>query len=123
MKRGAVVLFLVLASSALAASLYSWWRTPASAEECTFAWLAEELALTEAQQARVWDLHVRRCEEIGRLAAACAGPGADSAVLACGRMTERLVAEVCAELTPEQRAKYLELVAPCLAGVSQPPAP
>ena len=106
MKRLGLAIFLVAMSGAVAGSLYSWLRVPASDERCTMNWLAGELALDTTQYGKVWAVHARRCPEIRQLCAA-------EAQTACEQATEGLIAEVSAVLTPEQRGKYEQLVAHC----------
>lgn len=113
-----VLLLLFTAGSALAAhALYLVARPEKPVEVCTMDWLAGELQLTRAQYEAVWEIHLRRCAEICRLDAERAQCAPDTALRlenACRFATQKLIHEVCAQLTPVQREKYLRLVAPCL---------
>jgi len=112
-RRWFLAIFLVVASSALAGSLYSWLREPTTPERCAMDWLGRKLELTDAQYEKIWSVHVKLCPAICQLGGACATATDPRPHLACERATAQLIAEVCAELTPAQRSKYLELVAAC----------
>jgi hypothetical protein len=125
MKRWFVALSLILMTSALVGSVYSLLIERASPERCSMDWLARELHLTDAQYQAIWAAHTRLCPEIGKLGSASMAAqgvqGRDGCREACQQATGQLIAEVCAKLTPEQRSKYLQLVARCMrTGVSSP---
>ena len=112
MKRWIIAIFLVIASSALAGSIYSWLREPAAPpERCTMDWLADELALTDVQYTKIWALHSKLCPQISRLDRVCSAVGGERP--ACERMTSQLIEEVSAQLSPTQRDKYLRIVESC----------
>src|SRR5581483_5544833 len=109
--RRVIAILLVLASGALAGSIYSWLSEPAaSPQERTMEWLRHELALTDVQYERIRSLHRQRCPEIHRVSNALATPGGHQT---CARLTAQLMSEVCAELTPAQCDKYVKLVERC----------
>ena len=124
MKRWAFILAIALVSGVVAHELYTALRPTKPPEVCSMEWLAAELALSPAQSDAVWAIHVRRCAEICRLdgeRAACPTDMAATATQACRLVTQQLIRDVCAELTPPQRQKYLQLVAPCLAAAEAKP--
>lgn len=104
MKKLALFLVLTVASALATGAFYARVRPQKSPESCTMTWLGEQLALTEAQYDKIWALHCEYCPDIQR---------ADAQQ--CRAETETLINAVSAELTAEQREKYLRLVAPCLA--------
>jgi Spy/CpxP family protein refolding chaperone len=104
MKKLALLLLLVVASGLATGAFYVRVRPQKSPEACTMTWLGEQLSLSETQYEKIWALHCRYCPQIER-----ASPSQ------CRTETEALIAAVSAELTPAQREKYRELVAPCLA--------
>ena len=103
MKKLALFLVLTVASALATGAFYTRVRPQKSPEDCNMTWLGEQLALNEAQYDKIWTLHCQYCPEIER-----ASPQQ------CRTDTEALIAAVSAELSPAQREKYLQLVAPCL---------
>lgn len=90
--------------------------------ETEIRWLSAELNLTDDQASRVRALHVAHCPDMDSLyqeleqqrAAAPEAPACREVEKRCAQSTERLIDEVAAVLEPAQRARYLELVQPCL---------
>ena len=83
--------------------------------DCEISWLGYKLALTSEQITRVRELHLKYCPTMNGLNAACARnrdvDRAPELAQACRNSTAKLVEAVSAELTPEQKQKYLQLLA------------
>lgn len=120
MKRIWFFLGLFIASALLGGALYAALRPVRSEDERKMDWLADRLGLSAEQRTKIWQLHVRHCPQIGKLGVECsvATPGARQQ---CRQATEQLVRAVSAELTPEQRERYLKLVASCLESSASAP--
>lgn len=116
MKRTLLVIALAVTSALAAHGIYSAACPEKSPEACTMEWLTRELRLSSAQADAIWEIHTRRRAEICRLEgerAFCAPETAPSVERACRFATEQLITEVSTRLTPRQRERYLEIVAPC----------
>ena len=106
MKRLWLMLALVSVSGVAAHTLYTIARPAKTPEACSMEWLAAQLDLTPAQRDAVWSIHQRRCSEICQLAnasAECPPEQAPRAMQVCQAATEKLITEVSAELSPDQR--------------------
>jgi len=114
MKRLIFALVLACVSGAVAYAVLLRTRSASQQFDCEITWLSHKLSLTREQTIRVRELHLKYCPTMNGLNAACAGSSdparASELVKACRESTAKLVEMVSAELSPEQRAKYLELV-------------
>jgi len=121
-KRLIASLILAAATAVVAHGIYSELRPAPSVEQRAIGWLARELELTAEQQRAIFEIHQRRCAEMGRWLEEAAATGSPHphrrhhAYGACRAATGALIEEVSAQLGPEQRARYLRLVEPCLMG-------
>jgi len=123
MKRWAFILTLLCAGALVGRAVYSAAR-PVTEQSCTMEWLRKELNLTDAQVARIEQLHSQTDGTMQKLRseyAQCDQKLTDGARKACENATRQLIDRVSAELTPEQRSKYLHLVAPCTRGDGHKP--
>ena len=112
MKRAFLFLLLFVVGALIGRSLHG--TAPGVADDDRkIAWLARELALTDAQRARVAAIHQQHCPRICTLGERCE-TGEPRAVQACREATRVLVDAVSAELTAAQRERYHALVASCL---------
>lgn len=113
MKRGLIFSGLLLTGAVLGAVVYATSRPEPSEEQHRLDWLAAELELNASQRSRVTELHQRYCPQICELNEACER-GESLARSECRETTQRLIRAVSGELSPLQRMRYHELVAPCL---------
>ena len=123
MKRWFAIAALLVAGALAGRAVYSAAR-PVSEQACTMEWLSEELKLSEDQAARIERLHAQSNGPLQKLRseyAQCDKARAGGARVACENATQQLIDQVSAELNPEQRAKYLNLVAPCARGGARKP--
>jgi len=115
MKRLFFALVLACVTGGIAYAVF--WKTQSAnrAFDCEISWLSYKLALTPEQTARVRELHVKFCPTMNGLNAACArnhDPArAPELARACSDSITKLVETVSAELTPEQKERYLRLLA------------
>lgn len=139
MRRTACILLLALAAGL--AGHWGWYavRSPNLSGESRLAWVRRELDLEPEQYRRLQEIHTQGeselrplAEEVGRLRAQFANfererleagqvdflqvarAAADSRRLdqQCDEAAQRLIAAALAIMTPEQRRRYLELIAP-----------
>lgn len=113
MKRLVLALLLVATSAVAVGAIYFRVRPVPSEADCSLVWLTQELHLDATQRAKIVALHSRYCPSICQLGEAAARAG-QPIPQSCRLATQQLVEAVSAELTPGQRARYRELVAPCL---------
>ncbi|MFT3782513.1 MAG: hypothetical protein QM790_10910 [Nibricoccus sp.] len=85
--------------------------------DCEIKWLSHKLSLSSEQTERVRAIHVKYCPSMNGLGAkvkSCSNPDEKTELKqACAKSTAKLVEEVCAVLTPAQRAEYLRLLDEC----------
>ena len=125
MKRLIFALVLACVSGAIAYAVLLKTRSASRQFDCEISWLSHKLALSPEQTVRVRELHLKYCPTMNGLNAACAknhDPArAPELMQACRDSTAKLVETVSASLTPEQRDKYLHLLAASGCTVSQQP--
>jgi len=115
MKRLLFALVLACVTGAIAYAVF--WKTQSANRDfdCEISWLSYKLALTPEQTARVRELHLKFCPTMNGLNAACArnrDPArAPELARACSDSIAKLVERVSAELTQEQKERYLRLLA------------
>jgi len=119
------LLYAILLALLVAVGAHAWYLhvhdVPAP-YEAEIRWLAAELNLTPAQAEQIRALHASHCPDMDSLheeleqqrAAAPGAPACEEVEKRCAQSTERLINEVAAVLNAEQRARYLDLVKPCL---------
>lgn len=116
---------LALAAVLLAVTAHAWYvraHRPVEPYGPEIAWLARELALSPDQITRIHAVHVAHCPQLDVLHCELVNErtaGGDierceTIQNQCASSTEMLIREVSLLLTPAQRPRYLELVAPCL---------
>lgn len=114
MKRLLIALILACATAGAAYAIFIRTCTESQKFDCEIKWLSHKLALTPEQTERVRAIHLKYCPSmngLGAQAKACGDPARKVELKqACGESTGRLIAAVCAELTPRQREAYLELL-------------
>lgn len=139
MKSALWIVFLgLLAGIAAHVSWYQWRRPPAASNDIV-AWMKSDLELTDAQLARIRELHDRTGPQLREFAAEAARMRAEFETFERVRRTEgrvdflafarcletwrridrdwsdvtrELVAATAGELTPDQRARYLTRLTP-----------
>lgn len=104
-------LVIVVCGVTLGHTVYVKVKTCTSSVGCTMSWLSTQLQLTPEQYAWIEALHKEHAAALLRLKQKAGGkePRPES----CKAETKAFIEKVCAELNPEQRKRYLELVAPC----------
>jgi hypothetical protein len=118
-------ILVAVAAALLALTAHAWYvqaHRPAEPYAREIAWLARELALSPQQTEQVRAVHVAYCpgmdtlhRELREERTVAPDPARCEAIEdQCARSTAGLIQEVSALLTPVQRARYLELVQPCL---------
>lgn len=110
MKRGVLFMLLLGLGTFLGGVVYAALRPERTDDDRKLGWLATQLVLTNDQQAKIRVLHEQYCPKICRLGAMCGG-NAPEASRQCRNATKELVQAVSAELTEDQRKRYLEMVA------------
>jgi hypothetical protein len=113
MRRGLWFILLLGLGTVLGGMVHATLRREPTDDERKLCWLEAELDLTPDQQAKIKALHVSYCPEICRLGLSC-GRNTPEASEQCRKATRELVRAVAAELTADQRKRYLEIVASCL---------
>lgn len=115
MKKWILALVLVLAGAAIAHGVYIRVCPRVAENRCTMQWLKAQLDLSPEQFAKIEAIHKARWPMLKQLQKEqqCAKEDGGGGGGVCERATQELIEAVCAELRPEQRAKYLSLVSPC----------
>ena len=115
MKR--LIFALVLACVTGAAAYAVFWKTQAANRQfdCEISWLGHKLSLTPEQLVRVRELNLKYCPMMNGLTESCTSSHdparAQELARACRESTAKLVEAVSAELTPDQKKGYLQLLA------------
>lgn len=113
MKRSIFFILLLGLGMVLGGVVYAALRPERTDDDRKLCWLGAQLDLTKDQQTKIKMLHERYCPEICRLGLTCVGNG-PGASQQCRNATRELVRAVAAELTADQRKRYLAMVAGCL---------
>ena len=149
MNRGFVIMFLGVAAGLIAFQTWTDWRSGCNDGDlgCQLAWMREDLHLTDEQFTRVVELHARSSSRLRQLALEIARMDSEFAEFEQTRRSEgrvdflefarfvserreieaaadhsaRTLIEATADvMSPQQRSRYLALVAPATSGT--PPA-
>lgn len=144
MNRGFLIMFLGLAAGLIAFQGWTSWRAGCRDGDlsCKLAWMREDLSLTDAQFARVVELHARSSTRLRELALEIARMDQEFAAFEQTRRSEgrvdflefarfvgerreieaaadqsarSLIAATADVMSPAQRSRYLALVAPATA--------
>lgn len=125
MKRLLFALVLACVSGAVAYAVLMRTRSADRQFDCEMSWLSHKLELSPAQAVRVRDLHLKYCPTMNGLNAVCANnrdPARAAELNQASRdSTAKLVEAVSAELKPEQREKYRQLLAASACRMSEEP--
>ena len=143
MSRTLIVLFLSLAAGLAAHQGWRTWRAPCSSDElsCQLAWMRSDLRLTEEQFERVVQLHAQSTDRLRQLAVDISRMEGEFAAFEAARRNEgrvdfiefarfveerrqvnaavdtsarSLIAATADIMSPQQRLRYLALVAPAV---------
>lgn len=152
MNRGLLVIFLGVAAGLISFQTWSGWREGCSSGDlsCELAWMREDLSLTDEQFERVVDLHARSSSRLRELAVEISRMESEFIAFEQTRRSEgrvdflefaRFVAErreieaaadqsarslieaTADVMSPQQRTRYLALVAPARPGGNGPAIP
>jgi hypothetical protein len=114
MKRLLFALVLACLSGGVAYAVLLKTRSATRQFDCEISWLSHKLALSPEQTSRVRKLHLKFCPTMNGLSAMCAAnrdpARAPELMQACRASTTKLVETVSAELNPEQRERYRQLL-------------
>ena len=152
MKRVCLILLLGLAAGAAAHIAYFDLHRPCTGDDldCQLAWMRDELHLSDAQFARIKQLHEGSspqlrvfAQEVARMQQELASferlrrtdgrvdflefaqfvKNQHAVDQECQALTRRLVLDAANVMDPRQRQRYLDLIAPIVPPPSSPPAP
>jgi len=114
MKRLLIAILLACITAGVAYALFLRTCPETRRFDCEIKWLSYKLALSPEQTERIRAIHLKHCPSmngLGTQVKTCGDPALkDKLVQACGQSTDRLIQEVQAELTAEQRVAYAALL-------------